>query len=301
MGFSAAILQDNGRDMAFALSLYIEFLHKSGRPYNSGKNAVLAVQHRFRHLRRCLQEAWDDLVTWRMELPVQPRRPAPELVVWALFSQSLLSGLSQSSTDLAPIRFGICCLLMFRGLLRPAEMWKLRFEDVTFIYLADRGEVAVLRLIAAKNQRAMGRWQSIVIRCKVVVRWLKWLAHGQPRAGLIMVGGRKRFLELLETTLQLLHLQKDFIRPSSFRAGGATALFVSDVEISKIKVLGRWKQLATLDYYLQEASAALVEADVGPNLTLQLHQLLVCCRFLRRPPAQPLPLWKTNSLEELQL
>ena len=109
-----------------------------------------------------------------------------------------------------------------------------------------------------------------------------------------MVGGRKRFFELLEITLQILHLAKDFIRPSSFRAGGATALFVADVEISKIKVLGRWKALATLDYYLQEASAALVKADLGPSVTLQLKELLLCGRFLRRPPQTPLLLWSST-------
>ncbi len=71
------------------------------------------------------------------------------------------------------------------------------------------------------------------------------------------------------------------LSPGCLRAGGATRFFRLEVDISRIRFLGRWRNLATLDHYIQEASACMVLLEA--QLTLHAwSELLQSTRILRR-------------------
>ena len=87
-----AILEFAPYEMCMELSAYTESLYNRKKPFTIAKLAFLAVQDKFRNLRKQLNSAWEDLETWRLELPVNTRRPSPRVVAWALMSLGLLLG-----------------------------------------------------------------------------------------------------------------------------------------------------------------------------------------------------------------
>ena len=63
------------------------------------------------------------------------------------------------------------------------------------------------------------------------------------------------------------------VLPSSLRAGGATASYLSGLSLEKLMWRGRWESVMTLRHYIQEAAAAMVEAEV-PSTSLAALQFL---------------------------
>ena len=56
--------------------------------------------------------------------------------------------------------------------------------------------------------------------------------------------------------------------PGTLRGSGATHLYLTDMDLSKIAWKGRWSKLRTLEYSIQEVGAQLV-----------LHQLPVSAKY----------------------
>lgn len=46
-------------------------------------HSILAVQHRYRRLKRKLMNSWNSIQSWKKELPLNLRKPMPEVVLMA--------------------------------------------------------------------------------------------------------------------------------------------------------------------------------------------------------------------------
>ena len=191
--------------------------------------------------------------------------------------------------------FGTMLILGFHALLRPGELCQLRRKHFTLPnqWLHAGVQRIVVTLENPKNSSTMGCRQVAVVDNVVVIRWLTWILQGLPGEALVFTGGTSAFARRFRSMLSGLGLAHLPLTPGSLRAGGATALFVSGVEIYKIRILGRWRAIATLDRYLQEATAVQLLADLTEEQSRRVAGLLRAGRVLRSPP--PRPWWCLGS------
>ena len=273
---------------------YIQFLFDNGESKNHAKHAILAVQHRFRFIdKRELKPAWDSIKSWEALRPGKLRTPCPHLIASALFVLAVCKGLF---TDVprrgAWLSLAVGILCCFHGLLRVGEFCNLtrgdvRLPDDSWTELGFTLFQATLVLRSPKNQRSMGRNQVAVISDLVTVRWLSWLCYDLPSRTLLMPGGTTRFRGMFKELLGDLGLAWTGITPASLRAGGTTHLFELGTEISRLRFLGRWRSIQTLDHYVQEAAAAAVLLDLSPQVRTYITSLLASARRLRKSPSVP--------------
>ena len=74
---------------------------------------------------------------------------------------------------------------------------------------------------------------------------------------------------------------------SSLRAGGATRLYLSGVEVRRIQYRGRWLHERTVAVYIQEAVASLCFTVVSPPVLRSFQCLLAKAQQFWEPPPQP--------------
>jgi hypothetical protein len=184
---------------------------------------------------------------------------------------------------------GIGLLTMFWGMLRPGEWFCLKRSDIMlpFVHrlLTDNYKV-LLSLYRPKNQKQMGKSQVSIIENKVCVRWLIWFCEDVDADERLSTISFQRFRVMLKILLRYLELSDDLITPASFRAGAATEAFKKGIELSRIRLMGRWRTITSLDHYVQEAAAVMVSMQLPSDVLNSLHALLSRVRFLRRPPGE---------------
>ena len=289
-------LGDEPKILSENLGKFIEHLYAQRSSFTHAKYAVLSVQHKFRHLRRHLQGPWDKLTTWELEIPLNMRRPIPVILFWAVFANAMMHGLSfPGNIGLDWLCFGVSWLCGYFGMMRPGEIFEARGTMFLFPSMATSKHRLLITVHHAKNQRYMGKSQVVVITNGTCVRWAKWLWQQLPHSALLVRGGRAKFTKLMEASLETLGVGKHFLGPACLRAGRATELFLEGVELSRFRVLGRWKSYSALDHYVQQASSLLVENDINKQKLLDMHSLLKETSFLRFPPAVSLAqLWSSD-------
>jgi hypothetical protein len=195
---------------------------------------------------------------------------------------------------------GVGIVVSFCGLLRPGEWCQLRARDVEIIELNEGGFAAILALVLPKNASSMGRTQTAVIRDVIAVRWLGWLVSGLPGPVLLQPGGTLSFGRFFRSALAIAGLSDSGLTPGSQRPGGTTDMFLQGAEISRLRILGRWKSLQTLDYYIQEASSYRVLHRLPPQSLAPVNQLLLAGRAFRRTPSLPWYAFFSRHAQEKQ-
>ena len=269
---------------------YLEDLHQRQENPTRGKHAILAVQHQYPRTRRCLTEAWDLLRTWENLQPLSMRTPCPFSVAWALFVMAV-----QEALVWDPVRarswfataIGILCC--FYALLRPAEFCSLRRKHVLLPRTGEmlQSSAIVFALERPKNQRYMGKAQVACCSHKVLTRWLRWFLECLGEEDLIVGGGPHAFRFFFGMLIQKAGLQDCKLTPASLRAGGATWLYQNGYEVGRIRMMGRWRSVQSLDHYIQEAAATAVMLRLSPASEALVNGLLSHSHFLRQPPGRP--------------
>jgi hypothetical protein len=124
-----------------------------------------------------------------------------------------------------------------------------------------------------------------VVRENVTVRWLEWLVRDLPPDVLLFPNGtpafRKHFFELC----QFADLSGMGLTP--LRPGGATHCFIQGMDVARLRILGRWRSIQTLDHYVQEAAAFRITHRFASSQTASVNRLLSVGRVYRRPPVLP--------------
>lgn len=284
------VLESKAKAVDEILEQFIKqkYTEKSRSGLRIAKHAVLLMQIMRPRLKRKLQGSWSAIRSWEEQEPSNYRPPIPVPLLAALICKARLKA------ETAPDKkgrflwhcFGTLLMVGFFGLLRPGEIFCLRARDLAVSNSFSLGsEHAVLRIDQPKNARQMGAQQFVEIKHLDSVNWLTWLRSkvSNPDERLwssTPTRFRKMFSDIcLELGIKQLHLS-----PASLRAGGATRLIDDGAEVGKIRFVGRWTNLRSLEHYVQVARAQQISLTMDPKTVESLKKFLCKYMFLLALP-----------------
>ena len=172
--------------------------------------------------------------------------------------------------------------LGFFGLLRPGELLALTREDISLQNQLTFGAPCVTVCIRKpKNFRQLGHSQFAVIKQPDVCNWIAWLCMKKSsRTHKLWTSSPQEFRKLFKFLgLKLLRSTRSFV-PASLRAGGATLLFDQFDDVNRLRLLGRWTSMQSLEHYVQTAKSQQLLISVGKAGLKRLQQLLGHGHFL---------------------
>ena len=287
-----ADLQEEPRKMSEMLARHLQYLFEGNYGVSAGRQALLAVQLRFRHLRGQLTLAWDSVRSWEHIAPIQMRVPMPWLVLDAMFCYALLRGFEAQGTLRRDfISFAVCLGLAFDALLRPGEVAILTPQRVALPDSRLHGLVksGLVTITNGKNRRTFGRIQIAAIHEVRVIEWLQWLTTGMEPEARLLPGGTQKFSKMFHLVAGELGLSNMKLSPASLRAGGATHKFTTgQLDLGQLKFRGIWTVMSTLEHYVQECSATLVMLRLGEDCLTSLERIVQFgAKKFKHPPAFP--------------
>jgi hypothetical protein len=185
--------------------------------------------------------------------------------------------------------FAVCLQLGFFALLRPVEIAQLSRESLALP--ADAvlgfGQRVVCTICDPKNRATAGRLQFSIASDPCCIAWVSWLCVRLPKTWRVYTGTQLQFANMFRELVGILGLQGCGFTPACLRAGGATYLFMQGTPIDRIKFLGRWKALHSLEHYIQEAMSCLVLCRLEPYEAQRITALNEAFSNGLAPPLQP--------------
>ena len=237
------------------------------------KHTLLGIQTYLHHLDGKLTRAWNALRAWQTVQGSNHRVPLPHLLLSGMFLVCVLKGLEAAKDSLRWFTAWVLFRLGFSGLLRPGELIALRFRDILFDSSQSQ-QIAIVRIGQPKNRNSMGFGQFVTIRDEATVAWLHWLCKQAPPALRLWDSTRERLTSHFRECLDLLNIPSSIFSLGGLRAGGATALIIANVEVARIKFLGRWASESSMSVYIQESMSLLVLAQLEPHARSTLEALV---------------------------
>ena len=230
--------------------------------------------------------------SWEEQKPsgLRPPIPLPLLCVMVCKARLLAhESADQKSCD-AWMIFSALLLVGFFGLLRPGELLALRAADATLPNsLAVGCSFAVIRLVRPKNARQMGRLQFTELRHPDAVNWLCWLKMRAPQEHAVRwPGTAAKFRHMFKDRLQCYENQRAAtVHQRRCVLVEQTLLVDQGMEINRVRLLGRWAHLRSLEHYVQIARAEQIALSIPSVVARQLKSFL--CRFSFSPRAPEVP------------
>ena len=172
----SGLAADPERANAFLID-YIQSLFGHGRPFGFAKEAILAMQKVFRHLKGRLRAAWDSVSSWRLRNPVHSRVPMRFGMLLGLCRYGCLAAARlDQGRALLWLAWVTSLQAGFWGLLRPKELFGLHRSCVGLPgrFRVSNENLAVFKALEPKNRAFMGRVQVRLVRDPLCVRWLEW-------------------------------------------------------------------------------------------------------------------------------
>ena len=204
-----------------------------------------------------------------------------------------LCGAALWSSDFGPsidrfrwFSFHLLLRICFDGLLRPKEFFNLRTEDVCISPFD--GSQAVLILRETKTQATMGSLQHVILLDPRNVQFLRWHLEGLSPGSPVWAFSENAARTCLKQVLAICQLSDSSLTLGSLRAGGATHLYTSGMEVSRLLFRGRWRVLGTLHCYIQEATCAMVLLQFRPAAIDRVTRLAQLAQAHQVPAT---PLW----------
>ena len=93
-------LSSDAIKMSDMLTRHVQYLFENKHGVSAGRQAILCVQLRYRHLRTSLAKAWDSIKSWEQINPISMRVPLPWLVVDAEGARTFTPPSGQLGTPL---------------------------------------------------------------------------------------------------------------------------------------------------------------------------------------------------------
>ena len=156
-------------------------------------------------------------------------------------------------------------------MLRPGELCALLREDVVIPNsLSLGGPYITVRIANPKNKRHFGRQQFVVIQHPNSVSWVTWVVSCAKPDAQLWPGSTQEFRNMFRLALTKLKLQHCRFSPASLRAGGASFFSHTGMELGKVRLLGRWAAEASLQHYVQVATAEQVLPKLPEKVSRRL-------------------------------
>ena len=272
------------------LCKFVQDMFDVSTPYYLVVHAILAFEKSYPQFHKKLRPTWNSVRTWKLRLDISLRVPIPPQILHAVVLFCITSGLvwDRPSAHIW-IPFGIQLWMGFEGLLRPGEMQKVCRKDVSlpshsaFTF----SQCAMILITNPKNRATFGRMQTAIVRQPNLIKWLEWMCVGLPKAARLNPTPLPRLRVLFQSVLEKLHLKKFGLTLASLRAGRATQLYMEGMPLDRIRFEGRWKNMATLEHYIQEAAATTILTSLDVKCEDLLTALIGNLHMLEGPPVQP--------------
>ena len=199
-----------------------------------------------------LNPVWRVVTSWERGEPVEMRTPIPftawramlvTAVIWRWYACGVLLGIG------------------FHCLLRPGELLLLTWGDIMLDACSHGLDGSGA---GPKTRFSGGRIQHVLILC----RWLCWYigavrkVFAPKSTDRIFPFAYSCFLARWNELLFALSLPRA-CTPSSLRAGGTTHFHRSGAAREWIRLRGRWRVATSLEHYVQEAVAWLLQNQLG--------------------------------------
>jgi hypothetical protein len=267
------------------LEQYIKQMHSEDKrsSLRLAKHAVLMVQIARPRLRKSLQTAWNSIKSWEEQRPSNFRPPLPiPLLVAMVCKARIFAQKSRGPEGVLWHTFATLMMVGFFGLLRPGEIFNLRPGDINLANSLSLGSgFAVLRIARPKNARQMGVQQYVEVRHPDAMNWLAWLkSQKQSQESAVWPSNPTKFRNMFSQVCRSLNISQLRLSPASLRAGGATWLIDEGFEVSRVRFMGRWAHLRSLEHYIQVARAQQIALSIPASTANSLKSFLLQHMFL---------------------
>ena len=240
------------------LAEYIEHLWQGLEPHWLAVNAFAGLVHYEPTLRNRLPRSKALLAAWQKMCP--PARATPML-------PEILLGLAGAALDLGRLDVAVCLCMGFEGLLRPIEIYSLKFENIRIC----NGR-AIVRIVKPKVGQRHGVEELAVIQGPTVLRLLRALARERKPHEPLFRGTPDKARRWLHFLLQIFGLQGMGFSMHSLRRGGATALFEQCLSLEATLQAGRWSSSKTAQMYLCHTIAESVRVQLNTGQAALLSE-----------------------------
>lgn len=166
-------------------------------------------------------------------------------------------------------------LLSFSGYLRASEALGLLWEDVVFPgdarITAFAHHTAGINVRDAKTAKATGEYQFIQIQCPLTIQLLRLAAHGDtPTPRVAATLSYSTYLAAVKAVAQHYGFTNARFTPHSTRIGAATEAFITGTKVSDIALLGRWKSVESVRYYVTAGRAWMASTKIATQAQLSI-------------------------------
>ena len=242
-----------------AVRAYGMHLFSIGAPRYKFVYCVTGVQDVYPHLRPFLSSAWQVDRKWIQYEPGSCRPVISGPIMRAVCSLAIIWDWTSW--------LGIT-LLGFLGMLHPAEFIFLLRSDILLPSdtLVDE-RVLYIHIRQPKTAR-FARRQHCKVDDLIVLKFIEKVfgsLHASCRLFPYGVSAYRRRWDSIMARLGVPHsLPTRGCTPASLRGSGATHMYLSFDDLGKVQWRGRWAQLKTLEFYIQEVAAQTIVGKLDP-------------------------------------
>ena len=197
------------------------------------------------------------------------------------------SGLASRGHVVHASRIAVACLVAFDCLLRSAEVLRLERRDILFPV---NGGLPTLVLRDAKTGKGLA--QTVRVRRPWVAELLRGLCDAAPASSTRLfpfaASSWRAWFAVAIQTAGLASVGRFTLH--SFRHGGATELFLRNVPIPRIMLIGRWESERSFRVYVKQWNLLLLQLDefaavalLGRRCRRSLVRFLLYCATQSNP------------------
>ena len=262
------------------------------RDLQIAKHGVLFFQVLRPRLKQRLKQTWATLKAWEELQPSQVRSPIPIALLMGMLCRARIN--SEIATSRIESRkwmiFSVLVSLGFFGVLRPGELLALRKRDITLPNNISLSLPCItIGLERPKNFRQLGARQFTSVYHIPTCEWTAWLCSTleKPEEPLWPTTANE-FRKFFRDCGRQLNFTRGRYTPASLRAGGATFLFDEMQDVGRLRFLGRWANIQSLEHYIQSAKANMQMQELSTKAIRKVTLLLKEGNFLLKLPSHML-------------
>lgn len=252
------------------------------------KHGILFFQVMRPNLRHQLKESWSTLKAWEEQSPGKLRNPVPLPVLMALLCCARVKAETSDNASSKEkwFRFSVLIGLGYFGLFRPGELLGLTKKDIC---LPNNVSLAMpcitVSIHKAKNFRQLGHEQFTSVQHPPTCEWVAWIfTRLETDNSSLWNHTAAEFRRCFRECCVELRIDKGKYTPASLRAGGATFLFDEMEDTQRLRFLGRWSNIQSLEHYIQSAKANQLMQTLSEKSTRSIERLLKRGGFLLKLP-----------------
>ena len=224
----------------FQVGEYFNDLYRRFMPLHYAGDCLSGMKRLFPHTRKHLDTAGLYYKNW---VKVTKRRKTLPL------SSELVRAMAAYAVGKGEVRFAVCLLLAFVGLLRTGEVVSLEMRHLNIL----GPELLVVALGDTKTGKRSGHVEKVLIKDKFIIECIAQIKSRCSPDARLYRGDYKSFRNAYVEAGRFFGVVHPRLTPHGLRRGGATWHFCLFKNYDATMALGRWSQLKAARVYIDEA------------------------------------------------